>query len=74
MLDLSGLDERGIQIVADLMPLIPSWQFVDLTKKGYNEQYAKTLLDVAIYVCEREKKVIEEMINVEKEERTSGKN
>ena len=59
--DLVQLGERGGQIVVDLLRIIPSWRDVDLTKKGYNKQYLDTVIDVAIYVVEREKKVIEEL-------------
>jgi hypothetical protein len=59
--DLAQLDGRGAQIITDLLVIIPSWQDVDLTKKGYNGQYLDTLINVAIYIVKREKKVIEEL-------------
>lgn len=46
---------------ADLMELIPTWQHVSLTKKGYNEQYVKTIIDVAVYILEREKTLLRKM-------------
>lgn len=56
---LNKSDEVPGEIVHDLMKIIPSWRDVDLTKKGYNDQYINTLIEVAIYVLEREKKAIE---------------
>ena len=55
------LTKRGREVINDLMEIIPNWQKVILTKHGYNVQYTQTLLDVAIYVIEREKKVLKEI-------------
>jgi hypothetical protein len=59
--DLLQLSGSGQEIVNDLMKIIPSWREVDLTKIGYNAQYVQTILSVAMYVVEREKKVLKDL-------------
>ena len=61
--DYSALTEDGREIIEDLMKIIPSWRDVDLTRKGYSEQYVKTLIDVAIYVVKREQYALEKLHN-----------
>lgn len=51
-----------LEVCKDLVELIPNWRDVDLTKAGYNEQYIKTLLNVAIYITEREQKLIKKLM------------
>ena len=57
--EMLELTEEGREIINDLMVIIPNWKHVSLTKEGYNVQYVQTLLDVAIYILEREKSVLE---------------
>lgn len=45
-------------VLLELFKLIPDWSRVNLTKKGFNNQYVNTLLDVAIYIREREIKLL----------------
>ena len=59
---LETLPPNARKIIEDLMQLIPSWKYVDLTKNGYNQQYTQTLIDVAIYVIEREKDALKNMV------------
>ncbi len=58
LLDLAG---DGREIINDLFKIIPSWRDVDTTKAGYNDQYVQTLINVALYVVEREKALLEVM-------------
>lgn len=60
-IEIDDLEGEGKQIMLELMEIIPTWQKVDLTKASYNQQYTKTLFDVAIYVLEREKRVIKDL-------------
>lgn len=50
---LLKLGAEGRKVMMDLTKLIPDWSKVNLTKKGYNEQYIETLVNVAVYVVER---------------------
>lgn len=58
---LENLTDEALVLINELKEIIPNWQKVNLTKIGYNEQYVQTLLSVAIFVLEREKKVIERL-------------
>ena len=57
------MNDEAKQLIKELGEIIPNWQKVKLTKEGFNAQYVNTLYDVAIYVLEREKKVIKELQN-----------
>jgi hypothetical protein len=57
-----------VEIVKELSEIVPNWKYVDLTKKGYNEQYVQTLLKLAAYVTakaeEAAKKVLDDIYRV----------
>ena len=41
-----------LRILKELSDIVPSWQFVDLTRKGYNDQYIETLKKLLAYLQE----------------------
>jgi len=43
-------------LLKDLIKIVPNWQKVKLTKKGYNTQYVATINKLAEYINEREEK------------------
>ena len=58
---LSELSPDARVVVKALMELIPNWKYVDLTKKGYNQQYAETVVDVMFYIMGREQSIRKEI-------------
>jgi len=60
--ELLQLPDNARQIMGELVEIIPNWQKVNLTKQGYNTQYMNTLIDVAIYVLEKQKLALKEII------------
>jgi len=38
------------EVLLELIEIVPTWKYVDLTKKGYNEQYMQTLLKLGDYI------------------------
>ena len=47
-----GKDLEVLKILKELSDIVPSWQFVDLTRKGYNDQYIETLKKLLDYLQE----------------------
>ena len=39
-------------LASKLMKIVPTWQHVDTTKAGYNEQYIKTIMKLVDFVKE----------------------
>lgn len=39
-----------IELADDLMKIVPTWQYVDTTKAGYNKQYIETIIKLIEYI------------------------
>ncbi len=55
------LSDKGNEIVEELMEIVPSWKKVSSTRRGYEVQYFDTLLKLAVYIMEREQKLLKEV-------------
>lgn len=54
-------NDPASEILEDLAKLIPSWKEVKLSKEAYNKQYTLTMIEVALYVLQREQNVIRKL-------------